>query len=114
MQLDVKEIGEPLRGVAPDVFEELELAERVQDHSVGIVTVEDVAGGSGLSGCVVVEDFAEVCLDGEKDTGVVPEVGSDSPLQKLVEHEDKAESSLADRTKHLPPHLTPSLKTNNL
>ena len=50
MQLDIKEIGEVLRGVAPEVFAELEASEQERGVVLGVVSRVEGTTGLGKAG----------------------------------------------------------------
>lgn len=63
MRLDMGEIGEPLRNVAPDVFEELEMAQRRhQEEQLLTVSMEERKG-------------REAVTEGEEEEGGSPQDG---------------------------------------
>ena len=83
MQLDVKEIGEVIRGVAPEVFSELEASEQKRGVVMGVVS-----GAEGTTG------LGEI---GKAEEEVAGGVGG-------VEQEE-AKEGVISRTGQLPTHL---------
>lgn len=105
MQLDVKEIGEVLRGVAPEVFEEMESAEKEREGGLAGL----MQAGEGLAG-VVVEAGEGVAVDtGVSVEGEVtdPEAGLVTVAEHVtVQVEEKGREKVVERTEQIPLHLT--------
>lgn len=92
MQLDVKEMGEVLRGVAPEVFEELEHAEQSQGLGGVGVAAGDLGGAGGAEGGGTTES------SGGNEGGVGPE-------KIVAETSPETSEGVTERTEQIPTHL---------